>query len=159
MALAAQIQVPLWPVPITGQTFGMLLLGALLGSRLAGAAVFAYLLEGAMGLPVFADHLGGVAGFTQPSGGYLFGFWLGAVVVGWFAERGWDRSQWIVLPLLLGNALVYVPGLLWLRYYVGWGSLLDAGFWPFVAGDLAKLMTVTLVLPAGWAFLERTRLR
>lgn len=157
LALSAQVSLnlPFTPVPVTGQTFAVLLLGALLGSRLGGAAVFAYLTEGAMGLPVFANHMGGIGAFTRPSGGYLFGFFVAAVVVGWFAERGWDRSRWIVLPLLLGNALIYVPGLLWLRYYVGWDRLLDAGLWPFVPGDLAKLVAVTLALPAGWEFLER----
>ncbi|MGB6836685.1 MAG: biotin transporter BioY [Dehalococcoidia bacterium] len=167
LALAAQVS---WnypfiqtraggPVPITGQTFGVLVIGALLGSRLGGTAILAYLTAGVAGFPIFAGWSGSYTHFAGPTGGYLLGLVIAAMVVGWFAERGWDRSRWIVLPMLLGNALIYVPGLLWLHQWqrvVGLeGQTLDMGLWPFVPGDLLKLVAAALVLPAGWTLAER----
>ncbi len=153
-------------VPVTGQTFGVLLIGALYGSRLGAATMIAYLAEGAAGMPVFAGGHGGIAAISTPSGGYLFGFIIAAFLVGWFAERGWDRSRWIVVPLLLGNAALYVPGLLWLHQQfrivgvpISWATALDYGLWPFIAGDLAKLVAVSLALPAGWSLVERLKSR
>jgi biotin transport system substrate-specific component len=151
-------------VPITGQTFAVLLIGALLGSRLAGAAVFSYMTVGVAGIPVFADWSRYYSAFAGPTGGYIIGFFFAAILVGWFAERGWDRGRWIVLPMLLGNALIYVPGLIWLNAWfhvmsfpTGWHAALDAGLWPFVAGDLAKLVAAALVVPAGWSLAEWIR--
>jgi len=151
-------------VPVTGQTFAVLLVGALFGSRLGAATLIAYLGEGASGLPFFADGRGGIAAIALPSGGYIFGFILAAYVVGWFAERGWDRSRWIMLPMLLGNAVLYVPGLIWLHEQfrivdksIDWNTTLDYGLWPFIAGDLAKLVAAALVVPAGWSLVERFR--
>jgi biotin transport system substrate-specific component len=151
-------------VPITGQTFAVLLIGALLGSRLAGAAIFSYMTAGVVGAPVFAGWGQFYTAFAGPSGGYIIGFFFAAILVGWFAERGWDRSSWIVLPMLLGNALIYVPGLIWLNgwfhvmhYPAGWRATLDSGLWPFMAGDLAKLVAATLALPAGWSLVGRLR--
>lgn len=151
-------------VPVTGQTFAVLLVGALYGSRLGAAALIAYLAEGAAGLPFFAGGHGGIAAIATPSGGYLFGFIVAAYTVGWFAERGWDRSRWIVLPMLLANAVIYVPGLIWLHQQfrivgtpISWSTTLDYGLWPFVAGDLAKLVAAALAVPAGWALVERFR--
>jgi biotin transport system substrate-specific component len=151
-------------VPVTGQTFAVLLIGALLGSRLAGAAIFSYMTAGVVGAPVFAGSGQFYTAFAGPSGGYIIGFFFAAIFVGWFAERGWDRSSWIVLPMLLGNALIYVPGLIWLNgwfhvmhYPATWRATLDSGLWPFIAGDLAKLVAATLALPAGWSLVERLR--
>ena len=93
----------------------MLLIGALYGSRLGAATMIAYLAEGAAGMPVFSSGLGGISAIATASGGYIFGFILAAYVVGWFAERGWDRSRGIVFPMLLANAVIYVPGLIWLH--------------------------------------------
>lgn len=166
MALSAQVshQFSFSAVPVTGQTFAVLLIGALYGSRLGAATMVAYLAEGASGMPVFAQGHGGVAAIATPSGGYLFGFIIAAWVVGWFAERGWDRSRWIVLPMLLGNAALYGPGIVWLHGQFGvvhtpisWSTALDYGLWPFVAGDLAKLVAASLAVPAGWSIVERVR--
>src|SRR3990172_3042373 len=117
MAISARFshQFSFSTVPISGQTFAVLLIGALYGSRLGAATLIAYLGEGAAGMPVFAGGHGGIAAISTPSRGYLFGFIIAAFVVGWFAERGWDRSRWIVLPMLLGNAALYVPGIVWLH--------------------------------------------
>lgn len=152
-------------VPVTGQTFAVLLIGAVYGSRLGAATMIAYLAEGAAGLPVFASgHSGIYGGIATPSGGYLFGFIIAAFIVGWFAERGWDRGKWIVLPMLLGNAALYVPGLIWLHedfrivgLPISWDTALDYGLWPFIAGDLAKLVMAALAVPAGWSIVERFR--
>jgi len=153
-------------VPVTGQTFAVLVIGGLLGSRLAGAAVFSYMAVGVAGAPVFADMVRFYGAFAGPSGGYFIGFFFAAVLVGWFAERGWDRSRWIVLPMLVGNALIYVPALVWFHAWqnvidapfgTNWHSTFDFGLWPFIAGDLAKLVAATLVLPAGWSLVETLR--
>jgi biotin transport system substrate-specific component len=166
MAISARFshQFSFSTVPISGQTFAVLLIGALYGSRLAAATMIAYLAEGASGMPVFASGHGGIAAIATPSGGYLFGFIIAAFVVGWFAERGWDRSRWIVLPMLLGTAILYVPGLIWLHQQfdvvgkpITWSTALDYGLWPFVAGDLAKLVAASLAVPAGWSIVESLR--
>ena len=167
MAISARFshQFSFSTVPISGQTFGVLLIGALYGSRLGAATLIAYLAEGAAGMPVFSGGHGGIAAISTPSGGYLFGFIIAAFVVGWFAERGWDRSRWIVLPMLLGNAVIYVPGIIWLHQQfdivgkpITWNTALDYGLWPFVAGDLAKLVAASLAVPAGWSIVESLRI-
>lgn len=151
-------------VPVTGQTFAVLLIGALYGSRLGAATMIAYIGEGAAGMPVFASGHGSIAAIATPSGGYLFGFIIAAFIVGWFAERGFDRSRWIVLPMLLANAAIYVPGVIWLHQQfhivgqpISWSTALDFGLWPFIAGDLAKLVAASLAVPAGWTIVERIR--
>ncbi len=149
------------PVPITGQTFAILVTGALLGSRLGTTAVLAYLVAGVAGAPVFADWSRYYTAFAGGTGGYLIGFLPAAFIVGWFAERGWDRSRWILVPMLLANAVIYLPGLIWLDR---WLSIMnfpvdtfEAGLWPFITGDLAKLIAASLVLPAGWSIVEFVR--
>lgn len=166
MALSAQFsyQFSFSTVPVTGQTFAVLLIGAVYGSRLGAATMLAYLAEGASGMPVFAQGHGGIAAIATPSGGYLLGFVVAAYIVGWCAERGWDRSRWIVLPMLVGNAALYVPGIIWLHEQfrvvgrpITWGTALDYGLWPFIAGDLAKLVAASLAVPAGWSVVEKLR--
>lgn len=151
-------------VPVSGQTFAVLIVGALFGSRLGAATLIAYLGEGAAGLPFFAQGHGGIAAIATPSGGYILGFIVMAYIVGWFAERGWDRTRWIMLPMLLANAVLYVPGVVWLHQQfhivgapISWETALDYGLWPFIAGDLAKLVAASLVLPAGWSVVEYFR--
>lgn len=152
IALAAQVAFPLpWsPVPVTGQTFAILLVGASLGSRLGLLSVVAYLIEGAIGLPVFAPGGAlGLARFTGPTAGYLAGFALAAFAVGWLAERGWDRRLvQAALTMLAGEAVIYVCGLLWLARFVPGDRLLAAGLLPFMPGDLFKLALAALLLPA-----------
>ena len=149
------------PVPITGQTFAILVTGVLLGARLGTVAVLAYLVAGVAGAPVFADWSRYYSTFAGATGGYLIGFLPAAFIVGWFAERGWDRSKWILLPMLIANAVIYVPGLIWLdRWFAVMGfqvDTFDAGLWPFIPGDLAKLVAAALVLPAGWSLAEQLR--
>lgn len=156
IALTAQIELPLWPVPVTGQTFGVLLVAALLGRRLGTMSIITYLVEGAIGLPFFSGGGAGAAHLVGPTGGYLAGFVVAAYVVGWLCERGWDRRlETAVLVFMLGNLVIYVPGLLWLSRFVGWQSVLHVGLFPFIPGDILKLLLAALTLPTGWKFLNR----
>lgn len=151
VALSAQIEIPLWPVPITGQTLAVLLVGALLGSRRGALSLLAYLAQGAAGLPVFAGASGGLAKLVGPTGGYLLGFVLAAWLVGWLSERGWDRSRrGTFLAMLLGNLVIYTLGLPWLAQFTGWEKVLALGFYPFLLGDLLKMGLAALLLPQAW---------
>ncbi len=158
LALLSQVRVPIGPVPVTGQTLGVLLVGAAFGAPLGIATVAAYLALGAAGLPVFAGGQAGVAYALGPTGGYLVGFALAAALLGRLAARGWDRGLLsCAAAMLLANAVVYVPGLLWLRYSLGldWGATLAAGLTPFVLGDLVKLAIAAAALPAAWRLAGR----
>jgi len=155
VALTAQLIIPLQPVPITGQTFGVLLVGALLGSKRGAFALLIYLAQGAVGLPVFAGGASGVARFVGPTGGYLVGFVLAGFVVGWLSERGWDRRfTTTALAMLIGNAVIYACGLPRLAAFVGWEAVLKAGLFPFVAGDLLKILLAAVALPRAWAWVN-----
>lgn len=157
-AALAQVKIPLGftPVPITGQTLAVLLVGATLGSWRGGAALLLYLIAGAW-LPFYA---GGAAGFVGSiaSGGYIVGFIPAAFVVGWLCERGWDRKPWVLLAMLAGNIILYIPGLLWLSRFIApaWdcAGALACGLYPFILGDLIKLYAASLLLPGGWALVH-----
>ena len=156
LAVCAQIYVPLEPVPITMQTFGVLVLGMAYGWRLGMASIGLYLLEGAAGLPVFAGFLGGLPVLFGPTGGYLVGFLLAAGLVGWLAERHWDRNPiTTALAMLLGNVAIYVPGLLVLALFVGAEDVLKFGLWPFLIGDAFKLALAAGLMPVAWYLLRR----
>lgn len=158
IGLCAQIATPLpgSPVPVTGQTFAVLLVGAALGSRLGGAAVLAYIAEGVAGLPVWSPGTTmGIARLAGPTGGYIVGFLFAAFVVGLLAERGWDRRVWTAaLAMLAGEVVIYAFGLPGLLRFVPAERLLDAGLIPFIAGDLYKLVAAALALPAAWRFVR-----
>jgi biotin transport system substrate-specific component len=154
VAAAAQVNVSMVPVPMTLQTLAVLAIGAAYGARLGAATLALYALEGAVGLPVFAEMKSGV---MLASFGYVLGFIAAAYVVGALAERGWDRSMpKMFAAMLLGAAVLYVPGLIWLSVWVG--SLSNAIAWgltPFIAGDLVKAAVAALGFPAVWALLGR----
>lgn len=158
IAVCAQIQIPLpfTPVPLSGGTLGVLYAGALLGSRRGAVAVFLYLLEGSMGLPVFS---GGAAGFIHllgPTGGYLVGFPVGAFATGLLAERGWDRTPGrAFLAMLAGSLPIFALGLLGLSRFVPAETLLVQGLWPFLPGDLLKSAVSAGLLPLGWKLLGK----
>lgn len=146
-------------VPITGQTFGVLLIGVSLGARRGVAAVITYLAIGLLGAPVYTQGGSGMLLFTGSTAGYLWGFLLAAAFIGWCADRGLDRGPWLYGVLFIGNALVYAVGLpvlaLWLdRHSIPVGTL-DAGLWPFIPGDLAKLMAAAVAVPGAWALVRR----
>jgi len=156
IALLSQVAIPLpfSPVPLTGQTFAVLLVGALLGGRRGGLSVILYLLEGVAGLPVFAGGAFGLARLVGPTGGYLVGFVVAAYVVGLLAQRGWDRRIWsTALAMLVGNTVIYASGLTWLAHFVGAQHVFSLGLVPFVPGDLIKLILAAVALPAGWRLL------
>jgi len=157
VAACAQVQVPWWPVPFTGQTFAVLVLGMVYGARLGAGTLLLYLAVGGLGLPVYAELSSGWAVVTGTTGGYFIGFVLAAGLVGWLAERGWDRSVWLTgLAMLLGNVLIYVPGLLWLGAVVGWDKpILAWGLTPFLLGDAVKLVLAAAVLPYAWKLVGR----
>jgi biotin transport system substrate-specific component len=147
LTLSAYVIIPLpyTPVPITGQTFAVLLLAAAYGARRGLASVALYLLAGAAGLPVFAA-VPGIASY-----GYLAGFALAAVAVGWLAQRGWDRTFPLsIAAMLAGEVAIYLCGLLWLARFVGWGHVIALGLIPFLLGDSLKLLAAALLLPAVW---------
>ena len=157
IALCARVTIPLpfTPVPVTGQTLAVLLIGVLLGSRRGVLCLLAYLAEGALGLPVFAEGAG-LAYMAGPTGGYLVGFVVAAYLTGLLAERGWDRrAGTTLLAVLLGNAVIYAFGLSWLARFVGSERVLAVGLMPFIAGDLLKALLATAALPLGWKPLGR----
>lgn len=150
---SAKLQVPFYPVPITMQTFAVLVLGMSFGWKLGAATVLFYLAQGAMGLPVFAgtpEHGVGLAYMTGPTGGYLLGFVASAAVVGWLGSRGWDRHIVTTLAaMMLGTSIILALGLLWLGFLTGWdASVPGLGLWPFLPGAAFKIVLAALVIPA-----------
>jgi len=154
VALSAQayMELRVGPVPITGQTFAVLLVGATLGSRLGAAALLLYLAQGIAGLPVFAGGNAGWAYFTSsPTSGYLIGFVIGAFVTGWLCERGWDRHVLLTaLAMVAGNLAIYLAGVIRLADFVGWEGVWVAGVQPFLAGAVAKIALASGLLPGAW---------
>ena len=153
--LSAKIQVPFYPVPITMQTFVVLVMGMAFGWRLGATTVLLYLAEGMVGLPVFAgtpERGIGLGYMVGPTGGYLLGFLLAAAAVGWLGQRGWDRRIATTLAaMVLGTLIIYVPGLTWLGVVIGWDKpVLELGLWPFLLGDALKIALAALVLPSIW---------
>lgn len=158
IAAWAQFAIQIGPVPITGQTFAVLLTGALLGSRLGAAAVIAYLIEGAVGLPFFAGGGAGLVRFLGPTAGYLVAFPAAAFVTGAFSENGWDkRYPTAVAAMAIGSVIILLGGWAWFSILTNTPPV--AGFklavLPFLAGDVIKIALGAAVLPTGWALLER----
>ena len=158
IALCAKTQVPMWPVPMTMQTWAILLIGAAYGWRLGGITVIAYLLEGIAGIPVFAGPEAGPAYMAGTTGGYLVGFVVSAMLVGWLAERGWDRTlPRLVATLFLGSMVIFAVGVPWLAYLIGLGGAIQHGLVPFIPGMFLKLALAVAVLKAGWTLVHRLR--
>ncbi len=162
LAIAAKIKVPMWPVPVTMGTFAVLTIGAAYGPRLGLTTILGYMIIGAMGFDVFASSSAEANGWTYMmggTGGYLLGYVLAALVLGLAARRGWDRSvMGMAAALLIGNALIYIPGLLWLGQLYGWDQpILQWGLTPFLIGDALKLVLAALLIPAAWKFVGRAR--
>jgi biotin transport system substrate-specific component len=159
-ALAAQIAIPTpWSdVPLTGQTFAVLLTGALLGSRLGALAMIAYLIEGASGLPFFAAGGSGVARLTvSPWAGYLWAYPVAAFVTGWLAERGWDKRYLkAAAAMALGSLIILLGGMIWRLGFMSFDQAVMSGVVPFLPGDAVKIALAAAVLPSGWAILRRS---
>jgi len=157
-AAAAQVEIrlPWTPVPITGQTFAVLLSGTVLGARRAFLAQCLYLIEGALGLPFFAGGAAGVARLMGPSGGYLVAFPFAAAMTGAFAEYALDRTPWrMFLVMIAGSVVIFGLGLGQLSRFVPAGSLLATGLLPFIPGDLIKAALAAAVFPAAWKLVNR----
>jgi biotin transport system substrate-specific component len=164
IALAAQVSIPLpfTPVPVTGQTFAVLLVGSSLGLVRGGASGSLYLLVGLTGVPIYADGTGGWDVVTGATGGYLIAFPIAAALAGWLAERRWDRRfSSAVGAMLTGNVLIYALGLPWLAVVLDTGleRTLELGFYPFVVGDMVKLYLAAALLPTAWRLVGARRRR
>ena len=160
VAVLAQVSIPLWPVPITGQTLGVLLVGASLGAGLGAVSMALYLLQGAVGLPFFSGGGSGTdfLSLSSVTGGYLWGFVLSAAVVGALARRKWDRSiRSSIGEMFLGEVVLYAVAIPWLMQAldVSLGRALELGLAPFVVGDTLKLLAAAGLLPLAWRTLRR----
>jgi biotin transport system substrate-specific component len=162
-------RLPFTPVPITGQTLGVLLVGAAYGPGLGAASVGLYLAEGAAGLPFFAAGASGteVLRLTSATGGYLWGFVLAAMLVGWLSRNGWDRSmRSSISAMLLASIVIYAIGVPWLYHALpatvggtpkSVQMALELGLYPFVIGDVLKLLVAACLLPGAWRLMRRLR--
>jgi biotin transport system substrate-specific component len=162
VALCAQISFHLGftPVPITLQTFAVLLVASAYGPLLGTLSLAVYMLVGIAGAPVYAEQKHGWDVFTGATGGYIVGFVVAAALTGYLAERGWDRRfSSSVTVMLTGSVVIYACGLLWLHHDLGvsWAKALELGLYPFVPGDIVKLYLAALALPGAWRLVERVK--
>jgi biotin transport system substrate-specific component len=164
LAITAQVSIPLphTPVPITGQTFGALLLGGAYGASRGFVTFATYLVVGGLGFAVFAEHASGwaVLKLSSATGGYLVGMLLASALVGWLADRGWDRKPWRSVPtMVLGNVVIYAVGFLWLRHAAGLTNQQTwiAGVRPFLTGDAIKIVLAAGLLPGAWWVVDKIR--
>lgn len=171
MAALAQVSIklPFTPVPVTGQTLGAMLVGGSLGAALGGASMVLYLAEGAIGLPFFAGGESGLEhlGSASASAGYLWGFVLAAVLIGWLAEKRWDRGVGSAIgAFVLGEIVIFTLGVLWLAAALdipvageidGRSDALSLGLYPFIVGDLVKVLIAAGAFPLMWRLLKRDR--
>jgi biotin transport system substrate-specific component len=159
LMLSAKIQVPFYPVPMTMQTFVVLVIGMAFGWKLGGLTVLAYLLEGAVGLPVFAGTpiKGiGLVYMTGPTGGYLVGFLISAIAVGYLAEKGFDRSiTKTLVAMVLGTLIIFTSGYIWLANLIGVEKAFQFGVVPFVWGAIFKIGLAAALLPLFWNLIRR----
>jgi biotin transport system substrate-specific component len=161
LTLSAKVQVPFYPVPMTMQTLVVLVIGAAYGWRLGAATLILYLVEGALGLPVFAgtpEKGSGIPYMLGPTGGYLAGFVAAAAIVGWLAERGWDRSPTrLFIAMAIGHLVIFAAGYLWLASLIGADKAWAGGVAPFYWATLVKNALGGVLLPAAWNFIARRR--
>jgi biotin transport system substrate-specific component len=151
LVVSAKVQVPFYPVPMTLQSLVVLIVGAAFGARLAGATVALYLIEGLIGLPVFAGAVAGPFYMAGPTGGYLIGFLAAAVVVGLLAERGWDRATFrLIVAVTAGHAIIFVFGFAWLAWLIGMEKAWAGGVAPFFAATIVKTLLAWALIAAFW---------
>lgn len=154
----AQIAVPLWPVPITGQTLAVLLVGSTLGAARGAISLGLYALLGLVGLPVFSDGSHGAGVLFGPTGGYIVGFIVSAALVGWLAERQWDRKILkAIVTFVAGSVVVFAVGLPWLAVvlHLNLEQTLEGGLYPFILGGLIKAVIAAGLLPLAWFGADR----
>ena len=155
LAISSKVQIPLTPVPVTLQTLVLLVMSMFLGWRGAVGATSLYLFQGAIGLPVFA-HGGGFVILFGPTGGYLFGFLIASLVVGYLAEKGWDKSVILTFTsMTIGTLIIYLFGVIWLSYLKDLNTALVFGLLPFITPDILKICLGTCLVLAGWEISEK----
>ena len=155
LAISSKVQIPLTPVPVTLQTLVLLVMSMFLGWRGAVGATSLYLFQGAIGLPVFA-HGGGFIILFGPTGGYLFGFLIASLVVGYLAEKGWDKSVVLTFTsMTIGTLIIYLFGVIWLSYLKNLNTALVFGLLPFITPDILKICLGTCLVSAGWEISEK----
>jgi biotin transport system substrate-specific component len=164
LALFSKIKVPIWPspVPINLATLSVLTIGLTYGPKLGLTTVFGYLIIGTLGFDIFANSSAKVNGMEYmlgSTGGYLFGYLLATIALGFLARAGWDRNVFkIVLALIIGSVLIYIPGIFWLAKLYTWNKpILAWGLTPFLIGDALKILLATLVIPSIWKFIGSAR--
>ncbi|MET0304583.1 MAG: biotin transporter BioY [Microbacteriaceae bacterium] len=164
VALLAKVSFFIGPIPITGQTLGVIVVGAALGARRGAAALTTYMLVGLAGLPIFAGPVAGPAYVLSPSFGFILGFIPAAFIAGWFAERAWDRKPWLafvgfvaasIVPFLVGVPYMALILATVVGADVTVASILDAGVLPFIVPGLIKAAFAALLVPAAWALVRR----
>ena len=155
LAMSAKIQTPLVPVPVTMQTFAVLLLGMSFGYKIATATVVLYLIEGALGLPVFAKG-GGLLYLIGPTAGYLYGMTIAAAVIGYFADLGYGKSIIkCIIPLLLGTIIIFVCGIGYLSSIIGFEKAIAGGLLPFIPSELFKIALAVFIIPTIWKYIQK----
>jgi biotin transport system substrate-specific component len=163
VSLLAQVEIPMFPVPITGQTLGVMLVGASLGAWRGAVALLSYMGAGLLGLPVFAGATGGLIALTKPSFGFIIGFVFAAALAGWLAERSWDRRPVLSLAAFgLASLVPFFFGIPYMGFVLGamgiqndLGTLLALGFLPFIVGGIVKWIVAASVMPTLWAVVRR----
>jgi biotin transport system substrate-specific component len=160
LALMAQISFPIpgSPVPFTGQTLGVLLLGTAYGASLGFSTMAFYLLMGILGAPIFAAGSHGLEKIAGATGGYLVGMLISTLVLGALAGRKWDQKIKTVIPtMIIGNSVVFTFGLIWLHQYTGqsWAWTFEKGFTPFIFGEVLKIAIASTALPVVWRFVSK----
>lgn len=155
LAVSSKVQVPFWPVPMTLQTLAVLMIGATYGVRLAASSLIAYLVAGAVGLPVFASGAG-PAYMAGPTGGYLAGFLIAAVILGWLADRGYGHTILSALAMFaIGEVAIFALGTGWLSSLLGVEKAVSAGLLPFIPAEILKVALATAILSLAWKQAKR----
>lgn len=163
LAISAKIKIPVWPspVPVTMGTFAVLTIGTAYGPRMGLTTILGYMLVGALGFDVFANSSSGATGIEYmmgSTGGYLIGFVLATLALGYAARRGWDRNVvMMAIAMLVGSLIIYVPGVMWLAHLYSWENAFAWGVTPYLIGDAMKLALAALVVPAVWKMVGKVR--
>ena len=156
LTISAKVQVPFYPVPMTMQTLVVLLIGMSYGVSLASATIILYIIQGASGLPVFANG-GGIGYIIGPTGGYIIGFLISAPLLGFLANRGWGKTwQTTAVAMIIGVSVIFLTGVSWLSIYIGFEAAILRGLLPFIYADCLKIVLACLAMPMAWSFVEKT---
>ena len=154
LAVSSKVQVPFWPVPMTMQTFVVFLIGTSYGWKLSFFTVFAYIIEGALGLPVFATGAG-LAYLVGPTAGYIYGMLLAAIIIGFLSEKGFSNTYFMSLvSLLIGSAVIFIIGVVYLGSIIGYDKAINFGLLPFIPSELFKIALAVALIPSLSKFIK-----